>query len=85
MFSNTFAGIAPASVAGYIVAQAVGGLLAALTVRTLYPDVTAADAATVLVPHDGGEGRVAEASGSAGLAVKTGDANLGAASFDRPQ
>ena len=52
MFSNTFAGIAPASVPGYIVAQAIGGLLAALTVRTLYPDVTAADAATVLVPHE---------------------------------
>ncbi len=68
MFSNTFAGIAPASVPSYIVAQMVGGLLAVLTVRTLYPDVTPADAATVLVPHDadghGREGQVAAAARS---------------------
>ncbi len=51
MFSNTFAGIAPASVPFYIVAQAVGGALAIAALRTLYPDVTPADAATVLVPH----------------------------------
>ena len=56
MFSNTFAGIAPASVPGYIVAQALGGALAVLVLRTLYPDVTPADAAEVLVPH-GGEPR----------------------------
>jgi arsenate reductase len=54
MFSNTFAGIAPASVPAYIVAQAIGGLLAILVVRTLYPDVTPADAATVLLPHQQG-------------------------------
>jgi len=52
MFSNTFAGIAPASVPAYIAAQAVGGALAILAIRTLYPDVTPAEAATVLVPHD---------------------------------
>lgn len=51
MFSNTFAGIAPASVPAYIVAQALGGLAAVLIVRTLYPDVTPTDAATVLLPH----------------------------------
>jgi arsenate reductase len=51
MFSNTFAGIAPASVPAYIVAQALGGAFAVLVLRTLYPDVTAEDAATVLVPH----------------------------------
>jgi hypothetical protein len=51
MFSNTFAGIAPVSVPGYIVAQAVGGLIAILTLKTLYPDVTPADAANVLMPH----------------------------------
>jgi arsenate reductase len=55
MFSNTFAGIAPASVPAYIVAQALGGAGAVLVLRTLYPDVTPEDAATVLVPHqDGG-------------------------------
>jgi glycerol uptake facilitator-like aquaporin len=52
MFSDTFAGIAPASVPGYIIAEAVGGLIAILILRTLYPDVTPADAATVLMPHD---------------------------------
>jgi glycerol uptake facilitator-like aquaporin len=51
MFSNTFAGIAPASVPAYIVAQALGGAFAVLVLRTLYPDVTPEDAATVLVPH----------------------------------
>jgi glycerol uptake facilitator-like aquaporin len=51
MFSDTFAGIAPASVPAYIVAQAVGGALAVLVVRTLYPDVTPVEAADVLMPH----------------------------------
>jgi glycerol uptake facilitator-like aquaporin len=54
MFSNTFAGIAPASVPGFIVAQIVGGLLALALVIVLYPDVgrTADDA---VIPH--GESR----------------------------
>ncbi len=51
MFSNTFAGIAPASVPGFIVAQIVGGACAILAVRVLYPDVTPAEAAEVVVPH----------------------------------
>jgi glycerol uptake facilitator-like aquaporin len=51
MFSDTFAGIAPASVPGYVVAQLVGGVCAILAVRTLYPDVTPADAAELVVPH----------------------------------
>jgi arsenate reductase len=53
MFSNTFAGITPASVPGFVVAQLAGGLVAIATIRTLYPDVTPADAADVVVPHDG--------------------------------
>ena len=53
MFSNTFAGIAPASVPGFVVAQLAGGLVAFAAIRTLYPDVTAADAAEVVVPHEG--------------------------------
>jgi arsenate reductase len=53
MFSDTFAGIAPASVPSYIVAQVIGGAFAVLILRTLYPDVTPADAATVLLPHEG--------------------------------
>jgi glycerol uptake facilitator-like aquaporin len=51
IFSNTFAGIAPASVAGFVIAQLVGGAVAIITVRALYPDVTSADAAEVILPH----------------------------------
>jgi arsenate reductase len=51
MFSNTFAGIAPASVPGFVVAQLVGGAAAVAIVRALYPHVTPAQAADVLVPH----------------------------------
>jgi glycerol uptake facilitator-like aquaporin len=53
MFSDTFAGIAPASGPGFIAAQLVGGLFAIAVIRTLYPDVTAAEAADVVLPHDG--------------------------------
>ena len=48
--SNTFAGIAPASVAPFIVAQVVGSLLAVVVVRALYPAITEV-AAIVVVPH----------------------------------
>ncbi len=51
MFSDTFAGIAPASVPGYVVAQLVGCGCAILVVRLLYPDVTPAEAAEVVLPH----------------------------------
>jgi glycerol uptake facilitator-like aquaporin len=51
MFSNTFAGIAPASVPSFVVAQIVGGAAAILTLRALYPDVTPAEAADVVIPH----------------------------------
>jgi glycerol uptake facilitator-like aquaporin len=53
MFSDTFAGIAPASVPAYAVAQLAGGLVAIGVIRTLYPDVTPAAAAEVVLPHDG--------------------------------
>ncbi len=51
MFSNTFAGIAPAAVPGFVVAQLVGGAVAFGVLRVLYPDVTPADAAEVVIPH----------------------------------
>ena len=51
MFSNTFAGIAPASVPGYVAAQLIGGACAILAVGTLYPDVTLAEAVEVVMPH----------------------------------
>jgi glycerol uptake facilitator-like aquaporin len=51
MFSNTFAGIAPESVPGFIVAQLVGGASAILTIKALYPDITPAEAAEAVMPH----------------------------------
>ncbi len=39
MFSNTFAGIAPASVPGFIVAELVGGVVGYFVIVTLYPHV----------------------------------------------
>ena len=51
MFSATFAGIAPASVPVFIAAQVIGGVLAVLVIRVLYPGVTAAEAADVMGPH----------------------------------
>jgi glycerol uptake facilitator-like aquaporin len=49
MFSNTFAGIAPASVPGFVVAQLIGGAAALLAIAILYPDVTPAEAADVVL------------------------------------
>ena len=58
MFSDTFAGIAPASVPAFVAAQLVGGLCAIAIIRTLYPGVTPADAADVVLPHDGAPGTI---------------------------
>jgi arsenate reductase len=52
ILSNTFAGIAPASVPGFVLAQLAGGSVAILVIRALYPDVTPAAAAEVVMPHD---------------------------------
>ena len=51
MFSDTFAGIAPASVPSFVLAQLLGGTAAILAITVLYPHVTAAEAAELLVPH----------------------------------
>jgi arsenate reductase len=51
-FSDTFAGIAPASVPGFIAAQLVGGAVAIGLIRTLYPDITPDEAAEVMLPHE---------------------------------
>jgi arsenate reductase len=48
IFSDTFAGIAPASVPAFVLAQLAGGLAALGLVRVLYPDLTPADAAQVI-------------------------------------
>jgi glycerol uptake facilitator-like aquaporin len=52
-FSDTFAGIAPASVPSFVIAQLAGGAVAIVVIRALYPDVTPAVAAEVVVPHEG--------------------------------
>ena len=52
IFSDTFAGIAPASVPAFVVAQLVGGFVAIGVVRMLYPDITPEEAAEVMVPHE---------------------------------
>jgi arsenate reductase len=51
MFSDTFAGIAPASVPAYVIAQLVGGAAAIVLIRILYPDLRPDDAAEVVIPH----------------------------------
>jgi glycerol uptake facilitator-like aquaporin len=51
IFSNTFAGIAPASVPGFLVAQLIGGAIAISVIRYLYPNVTPEQAAEVVMPH----------------------------------
>ena len=53
IFSDSFAGIAPASVPAFVVAQLVGGALAIAVIRSLYPDVTPDEAAEIMLPHDG--------------------------------
>jgi arsenate reductase len=51
MFSNTFAGIAPSSAPAFIAAQIVGGVVAIGAIKALYPGVTPAEAADIIVPH----------------------------------
>jgi arsenate reductase len=59
MFSDTFAGIAPDSVLSFIGAQVIGGALAVAVVKTLYPAITPAEAASIIVPHDSRPARAA--------------------------
>src|ERR1700742_4753604 len=51
MFSDTFAGIAPASVPGFVIAQVVGAIAAVGLIRALYPGVTPTEAADIIIPH----------------------------------
>ena len=50
-FTNTFAGIAPVSLVGFIVAQLVGAAVGVVLIAALYPQAGAA-AADVVVPHE---------------------------------
>ena len=67
MFSDTFAGIAPSSVPGFIGAQVAGGVLAAAIIKALYPAITSADAASIIVPHDSRTGHDGAASSADNL------------------
>ena len=56
VFSDTFAGIAPGSVPGFVVAQLVGGAVAVAVVSYLYPGIVDV-ADDVVVPHPHAEPR----------------------------
>jgi len=62
MFSDTFAGIAPASAPAFIAAQVIGGALAIGLITVLYPGVTPADAERIVIPHRAGAGTAAGAT-----------------------
>jgi arsenate reductase len=51
MFSDSFAGIAPTSVPGFVTAQVVGGAVALAAIRTLYPGISPEDAAEIMLPQ----------------------------------
>jgi arsenate reductase len=51
MFSNTFAGIAPSSAPAFVAAQALGGLAGFAVIKVLYPSITSAEAADVVLSH----------------------------------
>jgi arsenate reductase len=53
MFSNSFAGIAPSSVPAFVAAEAAGGVVAYLLIKTLYPGFNRTSAAAVTVVHEG--------------------------------
>ncbi|HEY4615882.1 MAG TPA: aquaporin [Citricoccus sp.] len=53
MFSDTFAGIAPASVLPFVAMQLAGGILAAVLVRVLYPRPAGAAATLTAEPAPG--------------------------------
>jgi glycerol uptake facilitator-like aquaporin len=52
MFSNSFAGIAPASAPLFVGAEVVGGVVAVGLIKLLFGDLNARDASTVTVAHD---------------------------------
>jgi glycerol uptake facilitator-like aquaporin len=63
MFSNTFAGIAPSSVPSFIGAQILGGVVAVVVIRALYPAITPEQAAGIIVPRPGDVARAAARAG----------------------
>jgi len=70
MFSNTFAGIAPSSAPVFIAAEIGGGIVGVLIVRFLYPALTPAQAAGIVVPHETADDFTAP-NGDSGWAART--------------
>jgi glycerol uptake facilitator-like aquaporin len=62
MFSDTFAGIAPSSVPSFIGAQILGGLVALVVIKALYPHITPAQAADIIFPHQPDQAATARAA-----------------------
>ena len=62
VFSDTFAGIAPSSVLPFIAAQILGGVVAVGVIKVLYPAMTSADAAGIIVPHNSDAGRAPDSA-----------------------
>ena len=59
MFSNTFAGIAPASGPAFIAAEIIGAAVAFVLIKlVLYPAITPAEASQAIVPHSGAATRM---------------------------
>jgi arsenate reductase len=50
MFSDTFAGIAPASVPAFVVVQLLGAAVAIGAIRALYPEISPAEAGEIMLP-----------------------------------
>jgi arsenate reductase len=55
VFSDTFAGIAPASVPAFVAAQLAGAALAFGVIRALYPHLSPDEAAEAVLPHAEGD------------------------------
>ncbi len=53
MLSDTFAGIAPASVPAFVSFQLLGGAVAIAVIRALYPDITPEQASEIMLPQEG--------------------------------
>jgi glycerol uptake facilitator-like aquaporin len=63
MLSDSFAGIAPASVPAFALAQLIGALAAIVAIRALYPHVMPGEAAELVLPHHEAEAPAAQPSG----------------------
>jgi arsenate reductase len=60
-FSNTFTGISPASVPGFIAAQVLGAAFALVALKALFPGIGRSAAVRVVVRHEQDDGRVENA------------------------